>query len=70
MNGKQDKEEIDPYAPTNGVDLTTVEDKLVKGDLLVHNDKEKHFAYLEEFLAKQLQVHQVVGIKFLYKSVN
>ena len=38
LNNKQEKEEIDPYAPTNGVDLTKVESQLEKGDLLIYNN--------------------------------
>ena len=69
LNQKQE-EEVDPFAPTNGVDLSTVEDKLDANDLVVYNNKEDHFAYLEAFLAQQLQPHQVHGVKFLYASIN
>lgn len=65
---EDDKPEVDPYAPKNGVNLKTVQ--LEEGDLLLHNNKKDHFAYLDEFIAKQLQPHQVHGIKFLYSAIN
>lgn len=54
MKKLNQKEEIvvDPFAPTNGVDLSTVEKKLHRDDLLIYNNGKDHFAYLEGFLAK------------------
>lgn len=67
LNAKEE-DEVDPYAPTNGVDLSKI--VLKEGDMLIHNNKKDHFAYLEAFLATQLQKHQEIGVKFLYSSVN
>jgi hypothetical protein len=33
---QKEEEEVDPYAPTNGVDLKTI--KLDEDDLLIYND--------------------------------
>ena len=55
LNSKKEEEEINQYAPQNGVDLAAI--KLEEGDLLIHNNKKDHFAYLEAFLATQLQRH-------------
>ena len=46
---------MNPYAPTNGVDISEV--KLKDGDLLLHNNHKDHFAYLEGFLATKLKPH-------------
>lgn len=52
--GKKDEEEeeVNPYAPTNGVDLTKI--KLDPEDILIFNNKTDHFAYLDAFLSKLL----------------
>ena len=68
LNAKKEEEIIDPFAPTNGIDLSKVE--LEIGDLLIYNNGRDHFAYLESFLATKLQKHQVKGVEFMYHSIN
>ena len=60
--------ELYPFAPKNGVDLSKI--KLAPNDLLIVNNLKDNFSYLDDFVAKKLQPHQVHAVKFMFQAVN